>query len=436
MKTNRTKLTWLTLAAIPFFLVSCNNDDNDKTETGMLSTITVENVLDSKPLVESGTFKNSGASPVVMPGESISFQFSAAKGQALSFATMYGWSNDLFFAPANPGISLYKEDGTPIEGNVSNQIKLWDNGTRINQTPGANVVHPGTAETASKNITEVNGQDEQGNIYASASAMMEASLHYNGNSTFTITITNTSGNTANPTPFSPGVWSISYIAGGNLLNPNPLYKAGQPTANGLTNIAEMGDNSILADYIKSQTGIFTPLSPILVVVYNGIENPIYKTGENDRSKGLKELAQKGDATVLAAYLKTLQGVKNVYVLAAANSTILLPKVGTQSGSTVSQDLTIHSGDRIAIATMYGFSNDWFFASTNNGVDASQKGDISASIGLFDNGTAANQFPGAGITQFNLAGTPLTESKTIEEVPNPNAFTTLPAVSKIIKVTLQ
>jgi len=66
----------------------------------------------------------------------------------------------------------------------------------------------------------------------------------------------------------------------------------------------------------------------------------------------------------------------------------------------------------------------------------QKGDISASIGLFDNGTALNQFPGAGITQFNLAGTPLTESNIINEVPNPNAFTTLPAISNIIKVTLQ
>jgi hypothetical protein len=56
--------------------------------------------------------------------------------------------------------------------------------------------------------------------------------------------------------------------------------------------------------------------------------------------------------------------------------------------------------------------------------------------LFDDGTAVNQFPGAGITQFNLAGTPLNESKPISVVPNPNGFTTLPAISKIIKVTFQ
>src|SRR5881396_2915198 len=101
-----------------------------------LNTITIENVLNSKPLVESGTFKGTGTPPVILPGQSVSFSFSAAKNQRLTFATMYGWSNDLFFAPANPGIKLYNDDGTPITGDISAQIKLWDNGTRVNQKPG------------------------------------------------------------------------------------------------------------------------------------------------------------------------------------------------------------------------------------------------------------------------------------------------------------
>src|SRR6478735_7420504 len=110
------------------------------------NTITVENVLDSKPLVESGNFKGTGSPAVILPGQSVAFSFSAAKNQSLTFATMYGWSNDLFFAPASPGIKLYNDDGTPIMGDVSAQIKLWDNGTRVNQTPGMSVMHPGTAE--------------------------------------------------------------------------------------------------------------------------------------------------------------------------------------------------------------------------------------------------------------------------------------------------
>ena len=77
-----------------------------------------------------------------------------------------------------------------------------------------------------------------------------------------------------------------------------------------------------------------------------------------------------------------------------------------------------------------------FATTGNDVDATQKGDVSSAIGLFDDGTAINQFPGAGLTQFNLAGTPLVESKPIAPVPNANGFNTLPAFTNIIKVTLQ
>ncbi|MGJ1509941.1 spondin domain-containing protein [Sphingobacterium siyangense] len=421
------------MAAMPLLIIACNK--NDAMPQRSATTITIENVLDSKPLVEFGSFKNTGASPVVMPGEAISINFSAAKGQALSFATMYGWSNDLFFAPANPGIKLYQDNGTPVEGDVSAQIKLWDNGTRINQMPGAAVIHPGTTETAPRAITEVNGTDAQGNTYAPASTLMKATLHYEGNSNFTLIITNVSGGTTNPTPFSPGVWAISYSVGGNLLNPNPLFEVGKPSVNGLTNIAEMGDNSVLGNYINTQTGIFTPLSPVLVVLYKGIENPIYKIGENDRGKGLKDLAQKGDASGLAAYLKTLSGVKAVYILPAASSTVLLPKIGAQAGSSVSQQLSIASGDRIAIASMYGLSNDWFFATKDNGIDATVKGDVSYSIGLFDNGTAINQFPGAGNEQAGLGGTPVTERKPIAEVPNPNGFTTLPSISSIIKVTI-
>ena len=55
--------------------------------------------------------------------------------------------------------------------------------------------------------------------------------------------------------------------------------------------------------------------------------------------------------------------------------------------------------------------------------------------LYDDGTALNQFPGAGITQFNLAGTPLGESKAIAPVPNPNDFTTLPEVQNMIRVII-
>ena len=425
---------WPAAALLPFFMSACKKDGHPGGAAPQIETISIENVLDSRPLVESGTFQGTGSPALILPGQSVTITFSAAKGEALSFATMYGWSNDLFFAPANPGIQVYNGDGTPIEGDVSGQIRLWDNGTRINQAPGASVSHPGTPD--SQPIKEVSGVDAQGNTYPAASKLVGAMLKYNGNSTFSLTLTNTSGSTSNPTPLSPGVWSVSYIVGGSLLMPNPLYAAGQPTANGLTNIAEMGDNSKLWAYVQTITGIFTPLSPVLVVVYNGTDNPIYRLGELDRGQGLKYIAQRGVPDTLFNYLKGVKGVKAVYNLAATGTRVLLPVINGAAGGKVSQQITVQKGDRLAIATMYGFSNDWFFASMDNGVDATLTGDLSSSIQLYNDGTAIDQFPGAGVTQFNLSGTPLTENVPISVVPNPNAFTTLPSIPNIIKVSLE
>lgn len=423
---------WLIAAILPLAFASCKKDGSTAPVTTGKTTLTVENVLNSASLVESGTYQGTGTPALITPGQTVSFRFSASVGQAVTFASMYGWSNDLFFAPANPGINLYDANKNPIEGDVSSQIKLWDNGTRQNQKPGATVNHPGVAENNA--ITEVVGTDNQGNTYLPASQLVKATLKYEGNSYFTLTLQNTSGGTANETPLSPGVWAVSYIAGGKLLNNTPIFTSGQPTANGLTPLAEMGDNTGLYSYIKANTGIFTPLSPILVVVYNGINNPIYTLGEKDRGEGLKDLAQQGNATALAATLRSKPGVKNVYILAAPNSTVLLPVIGGQAGGNVSQDLSVVKGDRVAIATMYGFSNDWFFASAD-GVDATQAGDISSTIKLFDNGTAVDQFPGAGNNQFNLGGATASQSNVIGEVPNPNPFTTLPSITNIIKVKI-
>lgn len=190
-------------------LVSCSDDDEKDMPQSMSSVISFENVLEPKDFVESGTFVGMGGAgvdaPVVLPGSSISFKFHAGKGQALMFATMYGASKDWFFAPENPGINLYNDDGTPITGDVSSQIRLWDNGTKDNMT--------GTAESA--NIMEVEGVD--------ASTLMSLKLEYVASSSeFTLTIMNTSGSTANETPFSPGVWAVSNVFGGKLLNEMPL----------------------------------------------------------------------------------------------------------------------------------------------------------------------------------------------------------------------
>jgi len=404
---------------------SCSKDDDGEMLVNDAATITVENIIDSKALTQSGTFQNAGSSPVINPGESASFTFYAGKGQTISFAAMYGNSNDLFFAPANPGLKLYQDNGDPVTGNVSSQIKLWDNGTRKNEPTGPAVTHPGVAEGTPLNVTEIA-------LATPASQLLKAELTHEGGTKFTLKLTNTSGGTANETPISAGVWAVSHISGTTLLKEDPVFSPGKPSANGLTDLAELGKTTPLEQYLTGITGSNSPFSPVLVVVYSGNDNPIFKTGENDRGEGLKELSQQGNADVLAAFLKTRPGIKEVFVLKDPATGVLRPRINGNNGGKASQVISARKGDRIALATMYGQSNDWFIAATNNGVDGSTRGDISSIMGLFDSGTLQSSFPGAHIG----SGPAQAESQPVQQLPNPNQFNTLPSLPQMIKVTVQ
>lgn len=401
-------LSAIVMAATSGTLISCNDSNNDMMSQPQPGTFTVENVIKTKDFVQSGSFKGIGSAavplPVVLPGQSVSFKFNAGKGQHLMFATMYGASKDWFFAPENPGIKLYNDNGTAITGDVSSQIRLWDNGSK-NDTTGNPESNP---------IAMVPNVD--------ASKLMQLNLAYDdAKSEFTLTITNTSGGSMNETPFSPGVWAVSNILGGKLLNEMPFYKPGEKSNPEITAIAESGDNTSLAAKTTSNTGIITGLSPVLVVVYKGDTNPIYQLGAKDMGMGLKDIAQKGDPAKLKDAL-TKPGV-SVYVLGNAP---IAP------GAKVSANITTTPGDKIAYVTMFGYSNDWFYANENE-ISANMNGDLTAKTALFDDGTGVDQYPGAGNKQALFGGTPAPEDQNIMKVGN--SFP-VPQVSSVLKVTYQ
>ena len=70
------------------------------------------------------------------PGHVYQFSFTANPGMRLTVTTMFGQSNDLFYAPDKGGISLFDEKGTPVSGDFTARIRLWDAGTEVNQEPG------------------------------------------------------------------------------------------------------------------------------------------------------------------------------------------------------------------------------------------------------------------------------------------------------------
>lgn len=401
---------------------SCSSDD-DEQPTGN-AVISIENVTTVKDFVQSGTFQMANSQRVILPGQSTTFTFNAARGQSLMFATMYGYSNDIFFAPENPGINLFNSNGEAITGDVSSHIKLWDNGTRVNQVPGSEVQHPGTAEVGK--VTKIDVRDAQNNTYPAASELMRISLAYTpGNSEFTVTIANISQGKPNETPFSPGVWVVSNKLDGDLANERPFFTPGESSTDALTTLAETGNNAPLAEWAQGKTGIITDFSPTLVVVYRGDTNPLYQLNQKDGGVGLKDLSQAGNPNTLKQSLERMRNVREVYIV---GNEVLLP------GKKAESQFMAWEGDNIAFVTMFGYGNDWFFANEST-IPSLTKGDVTNRVVLLDNGTGVSQYPGAGNSQAVFGGVPAPEDQVISKV-NHTTYPALPQVSSMIKVVLR
>lgn len=69
------------------------------------------------------------------PGARYEFSFTASPNMKLYMITMFGQSNDLFYAP-DSGIELFDSKGNPLSGDITAKFNLWDGGTEVNQEPG------------------------------------------------------------------------------------------------------------------------------------------------------------------------------------------------------------------------------------------------------------------------------------------------------------
>lgn len=71
----------------------------------------------------------------LLPGNSYEFSFEGSEGMKLNLIAMYGQSNDLFYAPKT-ALDLFDKAGNPLNGDVTEELLLWDAGTEVNQAPG------------------------------------------------------------------------------------------------------------------------------------------------------------------------------------------------------------------------------------------------------------------------------------------------------------
>jgi hypothetical protein len=75
-----------------------------------------------------------GPAPI-LPGQTYQFSFVATPGAKLTIITMFGQSNDWFYAPEK-GIDLFTDNGLPVNGDITSKFFLYDAGTEKDEEPG------------------------------------------------------------------------------------------------------------------------------------------------------------------------------------------------------------------------------------------------------------------------------------------------------------
>lgn len=105
-------------------------------EDGIIDTL-LSTLPDRQEVVAVGGF------PDILPGETLSFEVDAQYGQFFNLATMFTESNDLFYAFHDGGLNLFEPNGDPINGDLTEELFLWDLGSERNEQPYVGASQPG-----------------------------------------------------------------------------------------------------------------------------------------------------------------------------------------------------------------------------------------------------------------------------------------------------
>jgi len=379
--------------------------------------VTVENISKNYSYFESGVSsipEGATAAGPAHPGDSFKFSFHAGPNHKLSFATMYGFSNDGFYAPDGNGISLFSDATTPITGDITSQVMLWDAGTEMNQMPGAANMHDGANTNGVVQLMSTVGD---GYNYGTVATNLKVTLEYNGNSLFTVTVKNLEGST---TAISPVAWVVHAM-------PNPLFKTGMADyGKGLELLAETGNAASLGSYLSMNSGYVSPVAPVLWVLHDKKDHPIFTEGTPDYGIGLETLAETGNPGPL--YISLMgEGYKTGFYATREGG---LGDGPLFPGQMYKFTIEAHVGQILSIASMLGASNDIFFSTGDEGIKLSNgEAEINLThlIELYDAGTEVNEYPGAQ-----------TQANTVENgnVRLLNDGLPWPKASQVIKVTIR
>ena len=388
----------------------CDSDDGvDGVDASTAQfRVRIENVAPFTVL-KSGVVntKTTGAVGALASGEAFELTVTAGVGHSFNFASMLGESNDWFFGPGPAGIELYDGTGEPRSGDVTSEIRLWDAGTEVDEEPAV-----GGSTGPQQTVPDQGAPDDDPVVSAIGASivladgsrfdlpavedMIKVTLTPRPDRAFVVRIENVSTESTLETSqgarsihISPAVWAL-HIADA------PLFDDGAADrGEGLEYIAEAGRTGTLASVMGELSGAATPFSPGVFAVASAGE-PIYSIGLAERGNGLERIAEDGDPMALAEAMASAEpddlGDRGVF-----NTPAGLDDPGpARPGAAFEITVTAAPGDRLAFATMFGMSNDWFFGTPAGGIElfdadgAPLAGDVTDEIMIYDAGTELDQ----------------------------------------------
>ena len=125
----------------------------------MISILMQANNVKSHAAITSPGGPDNG--PAVFAGESVTFTVMAVPGDKLQFETMFVQSNDWFYSFRDGGLELFT-DNTPISGDMTSRLEVYDAGTEADTAPGTGpMMEPGPVQKPVQDPMATNvGTDE------------------------------------------------------------------------------------------------------------------------------------------------------------------------------------------------------------------------------------------------------------------------------------
>jgi hypothetical protein len=189
------------------------------------------------------------------------------------------------------------------------------------------------------------------------------------------------------------------------------------------------------------TGLIVPFSPGAYAVHTQGTQPIFQLNTPDFGEGLEGIAEDGTPMTLA---NSLAGKTSVSASGAFDTAVGASGPGAIGpGGSYQFSFAASSGENLSLATMFVQSNDWFYGFIPDGLSLFSNGlpisgDVTSQVFLYDAGTEADEYPGAGLNQVirqSGLNTGSSDSNLNVRGVMPGSQPNLPTTASTIRITI-